>query len=43
MSKQVKRLKLVVKQGAIYAIYDDALTALMRERKESQDRTSIAR
>jgi hypothetical protein len=40
MSKQTKRLKLIVERGTIRAIYDDALTALMRGAKVKIARAS---
>jgi hypothetical protein len=36
MSKRTKHLKLVVEHGSIRAIYDDALTALMRGARKVQ-------
>ena len=40
MSKPSKQLKLVVKNGQIKAIYDDALTALMPEAEVTIKRAS---
>jgi hypothetical protein len=40
MSRKSKQLKLVVKGGVIRAIYDDALTGLMRNGKVKIERAS---